>query len=108
MPSALPITPEWARIGWPLELPRFFNVGLGAWVVYIIAFPISDQNSDLRAGSIQSRTASSLASIVVGAGLLIRWARAHRTWRVILVPIAFVLAVLLAVIGTLLAINAVG
>jgi hypothetical protein len=82
-------------------------VGLGAWVVYIIAFPISDQNSDL--SSFDPFAQGIIIGVyLVGAALLIRWARAHRTWRVLLVPIAFIPAALLALIGTLLAIDAVG
>jgi hypothetical protein len=82
-------------------------VGLGAWVVYIIAFPISDQSSDL--SSLDPVAYGIIVGVyLAGAALLIRWARAHRTWRVLLVPIAFVPAALLALIGTLLAIDAVG
>ncbi|MGZ4392574.1 MAG: hypothetical protein ACXVRK_10730 [Gaiellaceae bacterium] len=82
-------------------------VGLGAWVVYIIAFPITDQNSDLRSFD-PVANGIIIGVYLAGAALLFRWARARRTWRVILVPIAFVPAVLLALIGTLLAIDAVG
>lgn len=82
-------------------------LALGGWVVYINAFPVDDQNSDLSWFDPVGRGVV-IGVYLVGAALLIRWARAGRTWRVLLVPIAFVPAALLAVMGTLLAVDALG